>query len=91
MRACRIVKSTNTVELRNVSSRLKSHSKRGGLILIPHDRFYWNHYPYNPFGITRADSIPNLRLSNFAIIQARDINTSKLATRELNIYTTDPV
>ena len=45
--------------------------------------------PYNPFGDYRVPIPSNQPLIDFAIIHARDLNTSKLATLDLNIYTTD--
>jgi iron complex outermembrane recepter protein len=43
--------------------------------------------PYNPFGGTLIPS--NLPLIDFATSHARGVNTSKLATLNLNIYTTN--
>src|SRR5437660_5111699 len=45
--------------------------------------------PYNPFGDFRVPIASNLPLINFATDFARDLFTSKLATLDLNIYTTD--
>src|SRR5437773_3252653 len=46
--------------------------------------------PYNPFGDTQHVSIPtNAPLLNFATLNTRDLLTSKLATLDANIYTTD--
>jgi iron complex outermembrane recepter protein len=45
--------------------------------------------PYNPFNDFRVPIATNLPLINFARLHARDLNTSKLATLDLNIYTTD--
>src|SRR5207248_5504419 len=45
--------------------------------------------PYNPFGDYRMPIPSNQPLIDFATIHARDLNTSKLATLDLNIYTTD--
>jgi iron complex outermembrane receptor protein len=46
--------------------------------------------PYNPFGDTQHVSIPtNAPLLNFATLNTRDLLTSKLATLDLNMYTTD--
>src|SRR4029077_3469557 len=45
--------------------------------------------PYNPFNDFRVPIASNLPLINFADDFARDIFTSKLATLDLNIYTTD--
>ena len=45
--------------------------------------------PYNPFGDYRVPIATNLPLIDFATIHARDLNTSKLATLDLNIYSTD--
>ena len=46
--------------------------------------------PYNPFSDQQAVAIPaNAPLLNFATLHTRDLFTSKLATLDLNIYTTD--
>src|SRR4029453_17328063 len=45
--------------------------------------------PYNPFGDFRVPIASNLPLIDFATDRARDLFTSKLATLDLNIYTTD--
>ena len=45
--------------------------------------------PYNPFNDYRVPIATNLPLIDFATLHARDLNTSKLATLDLNIYTTD--
>src|SRR5437762_6231305 len=46
--------------------------------------------PYNPFGDTQHVAIPtNAPLLNFATLNTRDLLTSKLATLDLNMYTTD--
>src|SRR5205823_1069825 len=43
----------------------------------------------NPFNDFRVPIATNLPLINFARLHARDLNASKLATLDLNIYTTD--
>jgi iron complex outermembrane recepter protein len=46
--------------------------------------------PYNPFVDSRHVTFPsNLPLIDFARLNSRDLFTSKLATLDLNIYTTD--
>ena len=46
--------------------------------------------PYNPFGDAQHVVFPsNLPLIDFARLHTRDLFTSKLATLDLNIYTTD--
>src|SRR5260370_17783296 len=45
--------------------------------------------PYNPFNDFRVPIASNVPLINFATDHARDLFTSKLATLDLNIYTTD--
>src|SRR5207249_6305219 len=46
--------------------------------------------PYNPFVDTQHVVFPsNLSLIEFATLRTRDLATSKLATLDLNIYTTD--
>jgi iron complex outermembrane receptor protein len=45
--------------------------------------------PYNPFNDFRVPIASNLPLISFATDKARDLLTSKLATLDLNIYTTD--
>src|SRR5438034_2748740 len=45
--------------------------------------------PYNPFNDYRVPIATNLPLIDFATLHARDLNTTKLATLDLNIYTTD--
>jgi len=45
--------------------------------------------PYNPFNDFKVPIKTNLPLINFATLHRRDLNTSKLATLDLNIYTTD--
>jgi iron complex outermembrane receptor protein len=46
--------------------------------------------PYNPFGDTQHVVIPtNLPLIDFATLRTRDLLTSKLATLDMNVYTTD--
>jgi len=45
--------------------------------------------PYNPFNDYRVPIKTNLPLINFATLHAKNLNTSKLATLDLNIYTTD--
>src|SRR5215469_15894532 len=45
--------------------------------------------PFNPFGDFRVPIASNAPLVNFATLRARDILTSKLATLDLNVYTTD--
>jgi iron complex outermembrane recepter protein len=81
----------NTSELRNVSvSRYKRILNATDSIFNPTSPdFIGTTIPYNPFGDYRVPIPSNLPLINYAIIHARDINTSKLATLDLNIYTTD--
>jgi outer membrane receptor protein involved in Fe transport len=45
--------------------------------------------PYNPFNDFRVPIATNIPLINFATLHRRDLLTSKLATLDLNIYTTD--
>ena len=45
--------------------------------------------PYNPFNDFKVPIKTNLPLINFAALHRRDLNTSKLATLDLRIYTTD--
>jgi iron complex outermembrane receptor protein len=45
--------------------------------------------PYNPFNDFRHPIASNRPLINYATLHRRDLNTSKLATFDLNIYTTD--
>src|SRR5207249_7724288 len=45
--------------------------------------------PYNPFNDFRVPIATNVPLINFATLHRRDLLTSKLATLDLNIYTTD--
>ncbi|MGI8956947.1 MAG: TonB-dependent receptor plug domain-containing protein [Chthoniobacterales bacterium] len=45
--------------------------------------------PYNPFNDFRVPIATNLPLINFARLHKRDLLTSKLATLDLNVYTTD--
>src|SRR5215471_3234436 len=45
--------------------------------------------PFNPFGDFRVPIASNAPLVDFATLRARDILTSKLATLDLNVYTTD--
>jgi len=45
--------------------------------------------PFNPFGDFRVPIATNAPLVDFATLRARDLFTSKLATLDLNIYTTD--
>ncbi len=81
----------NTAELRNVSvSRFNRILNAADSIFNPTTPdFIGTTIPYNPFGDYRVPIPSNLPLINFAIIHARDINTSKLATLDLNIYTID--
>ena len=44
--------------------------------------------PYNPFNDFRVPIATNIPLINFATLHRRDLLTSKLATLDLNIYTT---
>jgi iron complex outermembrane receptor protein len=45
--------------------------------------------PYDPFNDFKVPIKTNLPLINFATLHRRDLNTAKLATLDLNIYTTD--
>jgi len=45
--------------------------------------------PYNPFNDFRVPIASNVPLISFATDKARDLLTSKLATLDLNVYTTD--
>ncbi len=45
--------------------------------------------PYDPFNDFKVPIKTNLPLINFATVHVRNLNTSKLATFDLNIYTTD--
>jgi hypothetical protein len=45
--------------------------------------------PYDPFNDFKVPIKTNLPLINFATLHRKDLNTSKLATLDLNIYTTD--
>jgi iron complex outermembrane recepter protein len=45
--------------------------------------------PYDPFNDFRVPIKTNIPLINFATLHRRDLLTSKLATLDLNIYTTD--
>jgi len=45
--------------------------------------------PYNPFNDFRVPIVTNMPLINFATLHRRDLLTSKLATFDVNIYTTD--
>ena len=45
--------------------------------------------PYNPFNDFRVPIASNARLIQFATLKSKDIFTSKLATLDLNVYTTE--
>jgi iron complex outermembrane recepter protein len=47
--------------------------------------------PYNPFNDFRVPIATNVPLINFATLHRRDLLKSKLATLDLNVYTTDLV
>ena len=81
----------NTSELRNVSvSRFNRILNAADSIFNPtKPDFIGTSIPYNPFGDFRVPIATNQPLIDFAIIHARDLITSKLATLDLNIYTTD--
>jgi len=81
----------NTSEFRNVSvSRFNRILNAADTIFnSAKPDFIGTTIPYNPFGDYRVPIASNLPLIDFAIIHARDLNTSKLATLDLNIYTTD--
>jgi iron complex outermembrane recepter protein len=81
----------NTSEVKNVSvSRFNRILNAADSIFDPtKPDFIGTTIPYNPFGDFRVPIATNQPLINFAIIHARDLNTSKLATLDLNIYTTD--
>src|SRR5213083_1905365 len=81
----------NTSELRNVSvSRFNRILNAADSIFNPtKPDFIGTTIPYNPFGDYHVPIVSNLPLIDYAIIHARDLNTSKLATLDLNIYTTD--
>src|SRR5436190_3748560 len=81
----------NTAELRNVSvSRFNRILNGADPIFNPtKPDFIGTTIPYNPFGDFRVPIATNQPLVDFAIIHARDLNTSKLAALDLNIYTTD--
>jgi iron complex outermembrane recepter protein len=81
----------NTSELKNVSvSRFNRILNAADSIFDPtKPDFIGQTTPYNPFGDFRVPIATNQPLINFAIIHARDLNTSKLVTLDLNIYTTD--
>src|SRR5213080_172361 len=81
----------NTSEFRNVSvSRFNRILNAADSIFNPtKPDFIGTTIPYNPFGDFRVPIATNLPLIDFAIIHARDLNMSKLATLDLNIYTTD--
>ena len=81
----------DTSELRNVSvSRFNRILNAADSIFNPtKPDFIGTTIPYNPFGDFRVPIATNQPLIDFAIIHARDLNTSKLATLDLNIYTTD--
>jgi iron complex outermembrane receptor protein len=81
----------DTSELRNVSvSRFNRILNAADSIYNPTSAdFIGQTTPYNPFGDFRVPIATNQPLIDFAIIHARDLNTSKLATLDLNIYTTD--
>src|SRR5947208_15240112 len=80
-----------TSEFRNVSvSRFNRILNAADSIFNPtKPDFIGTTIPYNPFGDFRVPIATNQPLIDFAIIHARDLNTSKLATLDLNIYTTD--
>jgi iron complex outermembrane recepter protein len=81
----------NTSEFKDVSvSRFNRILNAADSIYNPtKPDFIGTTIPYNPFGDYRVPIPSNLPLIAFAIIHARDLNTSKLATLDLNIYTTD--
>src|SRR6202035_1483361 len=45
--------------------------------------------PYDPFNDFKVPIKTNLPLINFATLHVRNLNTSKLATFDVNIYTTN--
>jgi iron complex outermembrane receptor protein len=81
----------NTSEFQNVSvSRFNRILNAADSIFDPtKPDFIGTTIPYNPFGDFRVPIATNERLIDFAIIHSRDLNTSKLATLDLNIYSTD--
>jgi iron complex outermembrane receptor protein len=81
----------DTSEVRNVSvSRFNRILNAADSIFDPtKPDFIGTTIPYNPFGDFRVPIATNQRLIDFAIIHARDLNTSKLATLDLNVYSTE--
>ena len=81
----------DTSEFRNVSvSRFNRILNAADSIFNPtKPDFIGTTIPYNPFGDFRVPIATNQPLIDFAIIHPRDLNTSKLATLDLNIYSTD--
>src|SRR5205814_1044926 len=81
----------NTSEFRNVSvSRFNRILNAADSIFNPtKPDFIGTTIPYNPFGDFRVPIATNQPLIDFAIIHTRDLNTSKLATLDLNIYNND--
>jgi iron complex outermembrane receptor protein len=79
-------------------SRFQSvNSERFGRILNANDSlfnpasgdFIGQTIPYNPFNDFKVPIATNIPLINFATLHERDLFTSKFATFDLNIYTTD--
>jgi hypothetical protein len=80
----------NTMERTDISaSRFNRILNAADPIFDPASaQFIGTTIPYNPFGDFRVPIATNALPIGFATIQATDVNLSKLATLDLNIYTT---
>ena len=83
-------------EIRNISTGSEVSASRFNRILNAADpifdptsaQFIGTTTPYNPFGDFRVPIPNNALAANFAVIHPRELDLSKLATLDLNIYTT---
>jgi iron complex outermembrane receptor protein len=83
-------------QIKNISTDTQVSASRFNRILNAVDpifdptsaQFIGTTVPYNPFGDFRVPIATNALPIAFALIHPKDINVSKLATLDLNIYTT---
>src|SRR5205814_4192639 len=82
----------NTYQIRDASvSRFDRIMNAADPIYNPNSADYIGiTIPFNPFGDSLHNPIPSNSIPiEFATVNRRDVNTSKLASADLNIYTTD--
>ena len=85
------IKNTSTGTLTSTSRFNRILNAADPIFDPASDQFIGTTVPFNPFGDYRVPIATNTATVNFATVHPKDIDTSKVWTLDLNIYTTAAV